>query len=136
MSPPCRVELDSLIVIDPRDIRKRGNAKAANRHDQNFRLNILRLPIPRPEMARPDVASSVPLCTDKLGVALNVWAEFIFVGEVEPVALNLSEASKEAAPVGVLVFRERVPMGANVTRTALSSSPRSNENGVSTKMGR
>jgi len=33
VSPSCRVELDSLVVIDPWDIRERGRAKRAKTSD-------------------------------------------------------------------------------------------------------
>ena len=64
VSPPCRVELDSLVVIDAWDIRKRWHAKRAKASDQNLRFYVLRLPITCPEVACPEIALSVPLCTD------------------------------------------------------------------------
>ena len=121
MSPSRRVELDSLEVIDSRDIRERGDTKWAERGNQNLRLNVLRFPIPRPELARPEVASSVPRRADKLGTALNVRAEFVLVDKVQPVVVDFFEAGIAVAPIGVLVFGERVPMGADVTSTALLS---------------
>ena len=121
VSPSCRVELYSLVVVDSRDIRERGDAKWAERSNQNLRLNVLRLPIPRLEAARPDVAPSVPCRTHELGVALDVRAELVLVDKVEPVVVDLFEASIAVAPIGVLVFGERVPMGTDVTRTALLS---------------
>jgi len=124
VSPSCRVELDSLVVIDPWDIRKRGHAKRAKRSDQNLRLHDLRCPIARPEVAHPDVPLSVPHCTDELGVALDVWAKIVFVDKVEPVVVDLFGANIATAPIGVLVFGEGVPMGANVTSAVLFSSPR------------
>ena len=124
--PPCRVELDTLVVVDPWNVRERGTAQWAERSNQDLRLNVLRSPIPRPEVARPDVASSVPPCTNELGVALNVRTEFVFVDEAEPVVVDFFEASVSAAPIGIQVFGEGVPMGAGVTRTALSSSPGTN----------
>ena len=119
VSPCCRVELDSLEVVDSRDVWERGDAKRADRRNQNLRLNFLRFPIPRPDVTRPDVAFGVPLGADKLGAALDVRAEFVLVDEVQPVVVDLFEADIVVAPIGVLVFGERVPMGTDVTRATL-----------------
>jgi hypothetical protein len=73
-------------------------------------------------MARPDVALSVPRRVNELGVALNVRAEFVFVDEVEPVVLDLLIARVAAAPIRILVFGKGVPLGVDVTCTALSSN--------------
>jgi len=44
----------------------------------------------------------------------------VFIDKVGPVVVDLFEASIVTTPIGVLVFGERVPMGADVTGTALS----------------
>ena len=46
----------------------------------------------------------------------------MLVDKVEPVVENLFTASKAKAPIGVLVFGEGVPMGANVASTVLYPS--------------